>query len=91
MHKREYFNSYELICKKIFKERKTRVHPQKDDKILTDWNGLMISALSRAAAVTGSDQYKDICVHSMKNATFLMGWILNFMMLSIFQDLQEFY
>ena len=37
------------IRKKLFAEREKRVHPQLDDKILTDWNGLMISAFARAA------------------------------------------
>ncbi|MDP1552087.1 MAG: thioredoxin domain-containing protein, partial [Methanobacteriaceae archaeon] len=29
---------------KLFQKRKMRIHPQKDDKILTDWNGLIIAA-----------------------------------------------
>jgi uncharacterized protein YyaL (SSP411 family) len=33
----------------LFTEREKRVHPYKDDKILTDWNGLMIAALAKAA------------------------------------------
>ncbi|MEM7245379.1 MAG: thioredoxin domain-containing protein [Acidobacteriota bacterium] len=33
---------------KLFDHRETRVHPYKDDKVLTDWNGLMIAALARA-------------------------------------------
>jgi uncharacterized protein YyaL (SSP411 family) len=33
----------------LFKIRKQRIHPFKDDKILTDWNGLMIAALAKAA------------------------------------------
>ncbi|HPZ10070.1 MAG TPA: thioredoxin domain-containing protein [Candidatus Eremiobacteraeota bacterium] len=36
---------------KLFKEREKRIHPHKDDKILTDWNGLMIAALSKGAQV----------------------------------------
>jgi uncharacterized protein YyaL (SSP411 family) len=39
----------ELIRSKLFLTREKRVHPFKDDKILTDWNGLMISALAKAA------------------------------------------
>lgn len=38
-------------------ERDTRVHPSKDDKILTDWNGLMIAALARAARVFNEPRY----------------------------------
>ncbi len=36
---------------KLFERRKTRVHPLKDDKVLTDWNGLMIAAMARAGRV----------------------------------------
>ena len=44
----------------LFANREQRVHPQKDDKILTDWNGLMISAFAKAARVLGVEKYSDI-------------------------------
>jgi uncharacterized protein YyaL (SSP411 family) len=47
------------IITKLFAAREKRVHPYKDDKILTDWNGLMIAAFAKAAQVLGqalSDQ-----------------------------------
>ena len=44
---------------KLFSHRENRVHPQKDDKILTDWNGLMISAIARAASVLDNTKYKE--------------------------------
>jgi len=37
--------------------RAKRVPPGKDDKILADWNGLMISAMSRGHQVLGDDRY----------------------------------
>ena len=37
------------IRKKLFLQREKRVRPQLDDKVLTDWNGLMISAFARCA------------------------------------------
>lgn len=33
---------------KLFEARKSRIHPGLDDKVLTDWNGLMIAALVKA-------------------------------------------
>ncbi len=42
---------------KLFSVREKRVHPFKDTKILTDWNGLMISALSKAAQAFDNNEY----------------------------------
>ena len=44
---------------KLFEIRKTRVHPLKDDKILTAWNGLMIAALAKGYQVLGEQSYID--------------------------------
>ena len=44
--------------RKLFEEREKRIHPHKDDKILTDWNGLMISAFCKAAGVFDNNLYK---------------------------------
>jgi uncharacterized protein YyaL (SSP411 family) len=35
---------------RLFEARETRVRPLRDDKILLDWNGLMIAALAKAAS-----------------------------------------
>jgi uncharacterized protein YyaL (SSP411 family) len=45
--------------KKLFSVREKRVHPYKDDKILTDWNGLMIAALSMGGRAFGDSQYTE--------------------------------
>lgn len=42
---------------KLFNEREKRIHPHKDDKILTDWNGLMIAALAKASVVFDNENY----------------------------------
>jgi hypothetical protein len=42
---------------KLFSEREKRIHPGKDDKILTDWNGLMIAAFARASVVFDDPEY----------------------------------
>ncbi|MGE5893065.1 MAG: thioredoxin domain-containing protein [bacterium] len=45
--------------KKLFEARERRVHPHKDDKILTDWNGLMIAAFAKAAQAFDNDGYRE--------------------------------
>jgi hypothetical protein len=47
----------DAALKKLFAAREKRIHPHKDDKVLTDWNGLMIAALSRAAAAFEEPRY----------------------------------
>jgi len=42
---------------KLFRAREKRIHPLKDDKILTSWNGLMIAALAKGAQVFGDEAY----------------------------------
>ena len=39
--------------------RKKRIHPLKDDKILTSWNGLMIAAFAKGYQVFGDQAYAD--------------------------------
>jgi len=43
--------------KKLFNVRQDRVHPQKDDKILTDWNGLMIAAFALGGQILNEPEY----------------------------------
>ena len=42
---------------RLFEARERRIRPSLDDKILTSWNGLMISALSQGAFVLGEARY----------------------------------
>jgi uncharacterized protein YyaL (SSP411 family) len=50
--------------------RSTRIPPRTDDKILAAWNGLMLSAISEAAIILGSeDQYLPVAT---RNANFLL-------------------
>jgi len=42
---------------KLLAARAGRVAPGRDDKVLVDWNGLMISALARAGAAFGEPRY----------------------------------
>jgi uncharacterized protein YyaL (SSP411 family) len=57
---------------KLRKVRATRVHPGKDDKILAAWNGLMISALARAAQTFGEPRYRSAAERAAKFITTTM-------------------
>jgi uncharacterized protein YyaL (SSP411 family) len=35
--------------RKLFEARESRIHPDRDDKVLTSWNGLMLAAFAEAA------------------------------------------
>ena len=45
------------ILQKLKDEREKRIRPLLDDKILTDWNGLMITALARAGIVFNNSAF----------------------------------
>jgi uncharacterized protein len=55
--------------RKLFDEREKRVKPFRDEKILTAWNGLMLSAFSEAAAILDNSEYLEI---ARRNADFVL-------------------
>ena len=55
---------------KLFEAREKRVHPSKDDKILTDWNGLMIAALAMASRTFDEPAYAQAAGRA---ASFILG------------------
>ena len=55
--------------KKLFLEREKRVEPFRDEKILTAWNGLMLTTFAEAAAILDSSEYLEI---ARKNADFIL-------------------
>jgi uncharacterized protein YyaL (SSP411 family) len=50
---------------KLYEVREKRIHPFKDDKILTDWNGLMIAALAKGAQAFNSAKYAEAAEKSI--------------------------
>ena len=53
----------------LYRARQARVPPGLDDKIITAWNGMMISAMAEAGRVLGISRYID---GAMKAADFLL-------------------
>ena len=50
----------------MFIRREQRVRPSLDDKILTDWNGFMIAALSKAGAILGDAKFIETSERALK-------------------------
>jgi len=49
----------DAIRDQLWQEREKKLHPLRDDKILTAWNGMIIGALAEAAQVLNSPVYLD--------------------------------
>jgi uncharacterized protein YyaL (SSP411 family) len=62
------------IRNKLSLKREGRVHPHLDDKILADWNGLMIASLARAFQVFGKEQYEKA---SRRACSFILEKMIN--------------
>ncbi|HIA03040.1 MAG TPA: thioredoxin domain-containing protein, partial [Myxococcales bacterium] len=56
---KKLLSEIEAAKKQLYAHRKKRIPPLTDDKVLTAWNGLMISALARGAFVLGISKYAD--------------------------------
>jgi uncharacterized protein len=60
--------SIESARQRLFDARSKRVRPGLDDKVLTEWNALMLGTLAEAAAATGNAAWLDAAV---ANGSFL--------------------
>ncbi len=54
----------------LFEEREKRIKPFRDEKIITAWNGLMLSAFAEAGAILGRTDYVEA---AKRNAEFLIA------------------
>jgi uncharacterized protein YyaL (SSP411 family) len=59
----------EAIKSRLLEVRGERVRPERDEKILAAWNGLMLRSFALAARVTGQEEYR---VAAEKNANFIL-------------------
>jgi len=64
---------WEDARQKLLEYRKTRIHPFKDDKVLADWNGLVIAAMARAARVLNEPAY---ATAASRAATFVKAYLM---------------
>lgn len=60
----------ERVNSKLFELRERRVRPLLDDKVLVDWNGLMIAALAFASRALGA---RELLTEAARAAEFILG------------------
>ncbi|OLN32679.1 thioredoxin domain-containing protein [Desulfosporosinus metallidurans] len=69
----DVLHSLESARQTLFVTREKRIHPHKDDKILTAWNGLMIAALGKGAQILGNRSYLEAAERA---ANFILTHLL---------------
>lgn len=66
----ELYETVQGVRPLLYRARQQRIPPGLDDKIITAWNGMMISAMAEAGRVLGIVRYVD---GAMKAADFLLS------------------
>ena len=56
--------------RKLFEHREKRVKPDRDEKIITAWNGLMLASFAEAGVILGNTNYTDT---ARRNADFVLA------------------
>ncbi len=56
--------------RKLFELRETRIKPDRDDKIITAWNGLMMASFAEAGVILDRSDYTDA---ARRNAEFVLS------------------
>jgi uncharacterized protein YyaL (SSP411 family) len=64
----------ETIRKKLYDVREQRVHPGRDDKVVTAWNAMMLAAFAEAGAALDRDDYVQVARDA---AAFLLDNLQN--------------
>jgi len=67
-------NHIKSLRDKLFEAREKRIRPHKDDKILADWNGLMIAAFAKAGYIFNDPKYIQI---AKKAVTFIFDQMMD--------------
>jgi hypothetical protein len=66
----DFLGQLESSRRALFSYREKRTHPLKDDKILADWNGLMIASLAKASSTFDEEEYRRAACRA---ADFVLG------------------
>jgi uncharacterized protein YyaL (SSP411 family) len=66
----EVAKSLEESRRRLFELRETRIKPDRDEKILTAWNGLMLASFAEAGVILNRRDYTDA---ARRNAEFVLS------------------
>ena len=55
--------------RQLFEIRERRIKPGRDEKVLTAWNGLMLTSFAEASAILADDKYREV---ARANARFIL-------------------
>ncbi|HKP47236.1 MAG TPA: thioredoxin domain-containing protein [Pyrinomonadaceae bacterium] len=58
--------------RRLFDVRENRIKPDRDEKVLTAWNGLMLSSFAEAGAILERDDYTEV---AKNNAGFVLNYL----------------
>ncbi|GAB6066100.1 thioredoxin domain-containing protein [Aquifex pyrophilus] len=74
MDRESFEKKLEKVREKLFRAREKRVKPLRDEKILTDWNGLAIAGLSYSGKALGKEEWIKL---AKRCADFILERMLN--------------
>jgi len=60
----EFLQKVDRIRSELYSAREQRIHPLRDDKIVTAWNAMMIMALAEAAGLPSGASYADAALRA---------------------------
>ncbi|MXV64243.1 DUF255 domain-containing protein [Natronorubrum sp. JWXQ-INN-674] len=66
LEEREVETRLETARERLFEVREQRPRPNRDEKVLASWNGLMIATCAEAALVLGEDEYATMAVDALE-------------------------
>ncbi|PGF14750.1 thioredoxin domain-containing protein [Natrinema sp. CBA1119] len=66
LEEHEILKRLESARQQLFEAREERPRPNRDEKVLAGWNGLLISTFAEAALVLGEDEYAETAVDALE-------------------------
>jgi uncharacterized protein len=66
LEEREVEDRLKSARKELFDTRERRPRPNRDEKVLASWNGLMIATCAEAGLVLGEDRYAEMAVDALE-------------------------